>query len=240
MSLKHLFRIISLIALIILIIQIIFQVRKVKGGDHLSKHQVSMNWLFLALAVVAYGGSFMASNRPIHPQYDTKVSEKAKDKTHNAATDKKQTKATAQRTDNDSMALKFKSKAHLKGGKVQVAFTMPKGMKLKIQTADGKTTVGQAKNTKDQPVQFMCTFTTPGDYQVIGTNGKRQVTKKLTILPEQGKQPAAQNQTANNKQNQPAANTNNNQSTKNNNKGQDEPKKGYHYEYRQILVPNQQ
>lgn len=229
MSLKHILRIISLIALIILILQIIWQVRKVRGGEKLGKHQVSLNWLVLAIIVVAFGGSFMASDQPVHHHFSAKVSQKAKVKHQTSV--KKQTRADA--------AIKFNDNAQLKKGKAQVAFVIPQGAKLEIHSADGKT-VSRVKNPKSQPARFVCTFTNPGDYQVIGINGKQRSNKKLTIKGEpqkaQPKQPAANSSS----QPQPAANNaanKNSQST--NNQGQDSPKKGYHYEYRTILVPDQ-
>lgn len=228
MSLKHILRIISLIALIILIFQIAWQVRKVKSGEKLGKHQVSLNWLVLAIVVVAFGGSFMASDQPAHHHFSAKVSQKTKVKHHTSV--KKQTKADT--------AVKFNANAQLKKGKARVDFIIPKGTKLEIHSADGKT-VSQAKNTKNQPVKFVCTFTNPGDYQVIGINGKQKSNKKLTIKGEPQKaQPAANNSS------QPANNNSankNSQSTANSaSQGQDSPRKGYHYEYRTILVPNNQ
>lgn len=229
MSLKHILRIISLVALIILILQIIWQVRKVKGGEKLGKHQVSLNWLVLAVVVVAFGGSFMASDQPAHHHFSAKVSQKAKVKHHTSV--KRQTKADA--------AVKFNANAQLKKGKARVDFIIPQGTKLEIHTADGKT-ISQAKNTKSQPVKFVCTFTNPGDYQVIGINGKQKSNKKLTVKGEPQKAQPAANSSSQPANNQPA--NKNSQSTANSNsanQGQDSPKKGYHYEYRTILVPDQ-
>lgn len=227
MSLRHLLRIISLIALIILIIQITVQVRKVQSGEeHVGKRYVSMNWLMLTIVLVAFGGSFLASNQPSHHRLSAKFSQKSDLKVSHSATKKK--KSTKQ----SAAKIEFKEKVKLQDGSVKVTFKVPKGTKLVIKSFDGQV-IDSMDNTKGKKTaKFKSVFTTAGKYQVIGIHGKRQTKKSLVVAAEKTASSV----------NSPAGGSTGQQATNNATSGQGSTNanNGYHYEYRQIIVPDEQ
>lgn len=162
MSAKVLLRLISLVALIVLVIQVAIQVHKVRSGrETLKKSQTSINWLLLAVTLVAFGGSFYANNDRISGW-----------------------PFGLERTDNTRVStmptIGFDDQVTLSNGPKRVVFDVPRNTRMKL-CLNGTVLAVVRNENGDQAVKFSYLIKQAGQYRVIADRGQHTKTATLTV-----------------------------------------------------------